>query len=206
MTCREAIDRLTEYLDAELTPATLAELETHLAACAPCRAYLATYRETRELAAKAHRVEILEPRAEPLDGGDAQAARLEQCAPLLRSPEAERHVHGAAVATAVQAAVEQLQPQALAPVAIHRFDEEQALAGHADRFVQHALRVGAVVERQRDHARVERAVAEREPGAVVHHVRLARQPEGPDVHGAGPRARARAQRFAHPGLASAEIE
>ena len=60
MTCREAIDRLAEYLDAELTPATLAELETHLAACAPCRAYLATYRETRKLAAKAHRVEIPE--------------------------------------------------------------------------------------------------------------------------------------------------
>ncbi len=61
MTCREAIDRLAEYLDAELTPRTLAALEAHLAACAACRAFLATYRKTRELAAKIHRVELPEP-------------------------------------------------------------------------------------------------------------------------------------------------
>src|SRR3989442_2208417 len=80
MTCREAIDRLAEYLDAELTPATLAELETHLAACAPCLAYLATYRETRELAAKAHRVEIPE----------ALRARLGQLLMARRRPTETR--------------------------------------------------------------------------------------------------------------------
>ena len=60
MTCKEALDKLVEYLDSELTPATLAELEAHLAKCAGCRAYLATYRRTRELVATAHRVDIPE--------------------------------------------------------------------------------------------------------------------------------------------------
>jgi len=34
--CQEAADRLYEYLDRELTPATEAEVRAHLAACAPC--------------------------------------------------------------------------------------------------------------------------------------------------------------------------
>ena len=58
MTCKEAIDKLAEYLDAELTPRVLADLEAHLEICAPCRAYLATYQKTKELAAKANRVEM----------------------------------------------------------------------------------------------------------------------------------------------------
>ncbi len=60
MTCQEAIERLAEYLDAELTPATLAALEAHLRVCEACRAYLATYRRTKELAAKVSRVEMPE--------------------------------------------------------------------------------------------------------------------------------------------------
>ena len=55
MTCKEAIAKLAEYLDAELTPAVVAQLEAHLRECAPCRAYLATYRKTKELAAKVNR-------------------------------------------------------------------------------------------------------------------------------------------------------
>ena len=60
MTCKEAIAKLAEYLDAELTPALLAEFEAHLRECAPCRAYLATYRKTKELAAKVNRVDMPE--------------------------------------------------------------------------------------------------------------------------------------------------
>jgi anti-sigma factor (TIGR02949 family) len=60
MTCREVIEKLAEYLDAELTPAVLERLETHITICGPCRAYLATYRRTRELAAKVNRVEMPE--------------------------------------------------------------------------------------------------------------------------------------------------
>jgi len=40
MTCQEAIAKLGEYLDAELTPAVLQQIDAHLEICAPCRAYL----------------------------------------------------------------------------------------------------------------------------------------------------------------------
>jgi predicted anti-sigma-YlaC factor YlaD len=58
MNCREAIDVLADYLDATLTPDVLAQLEAHLRGCAPCRAYLATYKRSAELAAKVNRVEM----------------------------------------------------------------------------------------------------------------------------------------------------
>lgn len=61
MTCQEAIETLGEYLGNELTPETLARLEAHLEVCAPCRAYLATYRKTTELAATVNRVVMPEP-------------------------------------------------------------------------------------------------------------------------------------------------
>lgn len=59
MTCQQAIALLADYLDMVLEPRSLMqELEAHLNECEPCRAYLATYRRTRELAATAHRVEM----------------------------------------------------------------------------------------------------------------------------------------------------
>jgi predicted anti-sigma-YlaC factor YlaD len=58
MNCREAIDVLVDYLDATLTSDVLAQLEAHLRVCAPCRAYLATYKRSAELAAKVNRVEL----------------------------------------------------------------------------------------------------------------------------------------------------
>lgn len=58
MTCREAIDVLDDYLDSSLTPEVLEKLDAHLRACAPCRAYLATYERTKQLAAKVNRVEM----------------------------------------------------------------------------------------------------------------------------------------------------
>jgi anti-sigma factor (TIGR02949 family) len=60
MTCKQAIEKLAEYLDGELTPEVLRGFEAHVNACAPCRAYLATYRKTKELAAKVSRVEMPE--------------------------------------------------------------------------------------------------------------------------------------------------
>ncbi len=53
LTCQEAIDLLVDYLDRTLGKRLLAELERHLADCAPCRAYLRTYRRTRDLTARA---------------------------------------------------------------------------------------------------------------------------------------------------------
>ena len=58
MRCREAIDVLADYLESTLTPEMLEQLELHLRDCAPCRAYLATYKRAAELAAKVNRVEM----------------------------------------------------------------------------------------------------------------------------------------------------
>jgi anti-sigma factor RsiW len=64
--CRDAIDVLADYLDGTMPPDLAAELERHLADCAPCRAYLATYRKTQELGAAAARVEMPEEMQERL--------------------------------------------------------------------------------------------------------------------------------------------
>jgi predicted anti-sigma-YlaC factor YlaD len=66
MTCKEAIDVLGDFLEQSLTPALAAELEEHLRDCAPCRAYLNTYRKTRELTREAGRVPMPEEMKERL--------------------------------------------------------------------------------------------------------------------------------------------
>jgi len=47
-----------EYLEGEMTLRDVEEFEKHLEVCAPCRAYLATYRKTKAMAAEAGRVEM----------------------------------------------------------------------------------------------------------------------------------------------------
>ena len=58
MTCKDVIELLADYLEMTVTPETLASLEEHLAGCAPCQAYLRTYRRTRELAAASERAAL----------------------------------------------------------------------------------------------------------------------------------------------------
>ena len=60
MTCKDAIEVLADFLDSALTGARLAELERHLSECAPCVAYLRTYRRTKDLTAQTERVEMPE--------------------------------------------------------------------------------------------------------------------------------------------------
>ena len=60
MTCKDAIAILADYLESTLSPELMEKLEEHLRDCAPCRAYLATYRKTKSLAADASRVEMPE--------------------------------------------------------------------------------------------------------------------------------------------------
>jgi anti-sigma factor RsiW len=60
VTCRDAIALLADYLETTLTPERLADLERHLGDCAPCRAYLATYRKTKTLAADTQRIPMPE--------------------------------------------------------------------------------------------------------------------------------------------------
>ncbi len=49
MTCKEMVDFLMAYLDAELPAEQRAHFEAHLADCPPCEVYLDTYRRTVEL-------------------------------------------------------------------------------------------------------------------------------------------------------------
>jgi anti-sigma factor (TIGR02949 family) len=60
MTCRDAIELLADYLEAELPPETGDRLAVHLAGCQPCQAYLNTYRRTRDVTRAAGRVEMPE--------------------------------------------------------------------------------------------------------------------------------------------------
>ena len=58
MNCRDAIGVFADFLEQSLSPKLLAELEHHLGDCAPCRAYLETYRKTVELTGRAEHVEM----------------------------------------------------------------------------------------------------------------------------------------------------
>ncbi|HEX9419366.1 MAG TPA: zf-HC2 domain-containing protein [Methylomirabilota bacterium] len=58
MNCKDAIGVLADFLEQSLSPELLAELERHLGDCAPCRAYLETYRKTVELTGRAGHVEM----------------------------------------------------------------------------------------------------------------------------------------------------
>jgi len=60
MSCQEAIALLADYLEGVLSPDILGQLEEHLSGCPPCRAYLATYRKTRALAADTSRIAMPE--------------------------------------------------------------------------------------------------------------------------------------------------
>lgn len=60
VTCREAIARMSAYLDRELELLDIARLALHLAGCAPCRAYLRTLRRTIEVAGRAGNVDMPE--------------------------------------------------------------------------------------------------------------------------------------------------
>jgi hypothetical protein len=60
MTCKEAIDVLADYIESSLTAELAEELERHLLDCAPCRAYLRTYRKTREITGEVGRAPMPE--------------------------------------------------------------------------------------------------------------------------------------------------
>ena len=46
LSCREILDRLSEYIDAELDPSLCEEIESHMAGCNPCVAFLNTLKKT----------------------------------------------------------------------------------------------------------------------------------------------------------------
>ena len=68
--CSEVLEHLSEYLDGELPPDTLALARAHVAECSTCAAFGARF-ATAVSALRAH------PAPEPLD--DDVAARLHAC-------------------------------------------------------------------------------------------------------------------------------
>ena len=46
MSCREILDSLSEYIDAELDPSLCDEMESHMEGCSPCVAFLNTLKKT----------------------------------------------------------------------------------------------------------------------------------------------------------------
>jgi anti-sigma factor RsiW len=66
MMCRELIEIIDDYLDHVLAPEISQDLERHLEECAPCRAYIATYRKTRRIGAAAARIDMPEEMKERL--------------------------------------------------------------------------------------------------------------------------------------------
>jgi predicted anti-sigma-YlaC factor YlaD len=53
--CREVYDFLDDFIEGRLPMATKARFLAHLAICAPCRDYLATYKATKRVAIVASR-------------------------------------------------------------------------------------------------------------------------------------------------------
>ncbi len=46
LSCREILENLSAYIDAELDPGICAEIEQHMADCTPCVAFLNTLKKT----------------------------------------------------------------------------------------------------------------------------------------------------------------
>jgi anti-sigma factor RsiW len=53
MTCKQLVESLQQYLGGELAAGVRETLDSHLATCANCRRYLASYRNTVRLAKRA---------------------------------------------------------------------------------------------------------------------------------------------------------
>jgi anti-sigma factor RsiW len=49
MTCRELFERLSEYVDGELSQEICEEIRRHMASCEPCVAFAKTLKTTAEL-------------------------------------------------------------------------------------------------------------------------------------------------------------
>lgn len=50
MTCKELVEFLDDYVSGEVSPTERETFDRHLGECRQCRAYLASYRSTIELA------------------------------------------------------------------------------------------------------------------------------------------------------------
>lgn len=49
LSCREILERLSDYIDEELDPSICDEIEKHMDGCSPCIAFLNTLKKTVKL-------------------------------------------------------------------------------------------------------------------------------------------------------------
>ena len=56
--CRDIVGLLADYLDGSLDPATARRLQTHLEGCAPCVAFVNTYKGTVKAARQLKETDI----------------------------------------------------------------------------------------------------------------------------------------------------
>ena len=53
LSCREILERLSEYIDEELDPGICDDIENHMSGCSPCVAFMNTLKKTVKLYNKA---------------------------------------------------------------------------------------------------------------------------------------------------------
>jgi anti-sigma factor RsiW len=58
VTCASGVDLLMDYLEGVLPPQTARDLESHVAACERCRAYVESYRAAPRILREATSVEL----------------------------------------------------------------------------------------------------------------------------------------------------
>ena len=66
MVCASGVGLLMDYLEGTLPPGVRADLDTHVAACARCQAFVASYRETPRIVREASPVTVPADLAESL--------------------------------------------------------------------------------------------------------------------------------------------
>ena len=67
VTCAAGVEHLMDYLEGVLSPQMRATLETHVAGCARCTAFLASYRETPRIVRQATDASMPERAKKALD-------------------------------------------------------------------------------------------------------------------------------------------
>ncbi|GMU64547.1 MAG: hypothetical protein AMXMBFR36_08210 [Acidobacteriota bacterium] len=53
LACAQGVELLMDYLEGELAPDVVARLDTHVASCARCQAFIASYRATPDILRRA---------------------------------------------------------------------------------------------------------------------------------------------------------
>ena len=61
LACQDLVETITDYLDDAMTPRRRRAFETHLAACADCRAYVAQFEATIAASGRAPAPDALDP-------------------------------------------------------------------------------------------------------------------------------------------------